>query len=178
MLPVTFGLHAPIPVVRLLSVVAKSMAFEQERVEAGMINNNAATADLVHAEILWKSADALRGQIDAAEYKHVVLGLLFLKYISDSFEARRGELKGELDADGISGPQLESLLENRDEYTAEADLLGAARGTLAEPPKPGCASGHRHTDRRRHPRRSNVTTRTLKVSCRATTHAAASLRRR
>jgi type I restriction enzyme M protein len=63
------------------------------------------------AEILWKSADALRGQIDAAEYKHVVLGLLFLKYISDSFEARRDELKAELEADGITGPQLESLLE-------------------------------------------------------------------
>jgi type I restriction enzyme M protein len=75
--------------------------------------------DLARAEILWKSADALRGQIDAAEYKHVVLGLLFLKYISDSFEARREELKLELESDGITGPQLESLLENRDEYTAE-----------------------------------------------------------
>ena len=75
--------------------------------------------DLTHAEILWKVADALRGQIDAAEYKHVVLGLLFLKYISDSFEARRDELRVELAADGIAGPQLESLLENRDEYTAE-----------------------------------------------------------
>jgi len=78
-------------------------------------NNN----DLAYADTLWKSADALRGQVDAAEYKHVVLGLLFLKYISDSFEARREELKVELEADGISGPQLESLLENRDEYTAE-----------------------------------------------------------
>jgi type I restriction enzyme M protein len=75
--------------------------------------------DLASAEILWKSADTLRGQIDAAEYKHVVLGLLFLKYISDSFEARREELKTELEADGISGKQLEGLLENRDEYTAE-----------------------------------------------------------
>ena len=75
--------------------------------------------DLARAEILWKAADALRGQIDAAEYKHVVLGLLFLKYISDSFEARREELKAELAADGITGPQLENLLENRDEYTAE-----------------------------------------------------------
>ena len=84
-----------------------------------MTNNDATTTDLAYAEILWKSADALRGQIDAAEYKHVVLGLLFLKYISDSFEARRSELKGELEADGISGPQIESLLENRDEYTAE-----------------------------------------------------------
>lgn len=75
--------------------------------------------DLDYADILWKSADTLRGQIDAAEYKHVVLGLLFLKYISDSFEARKDELKAELEAEGITGPQLESLLENRDEYTAE-----------------------------------------------------------
>ena len=75
--------------------------------------------DLARAEILWKAADALRGQVDAAEYKHVVLGLLFLKYISDSFEARREELKTELEADGIEDKQLEPLLENRDEYTAE-----------------------------------------------------------
>jgi type I restriction enzyme M protein len=84
-----------------------------------MPNNDAVATDLARAETLWKAADALRGQIDAAEYKHVVLGLLFLKYISDSFEARRVELKAELEADGISGQQLESLLENRDEYTAE-----------------------------------------------------------
>lgn len=75
--------------------------------------------DLDYADTLWKAADVLRGTIDAAEYKHVVLGLLFLKYISDSFEARKDELKAELEADGITGPQLESLLENRDEYTAE-----------------------------------------------------------
>lgn len=81
--------------------------------------NNETNTDLANAEILWKAADALRGQIDAAEYKHVVLGLLFLKYISDAFEARRDELKVELEAEGIKGPQLESLLENRDEYTAE-----------------------------------------------------------
>ena len=101
------------------TAVARSLASEQERAETGVTNNDATTTDLDYAEILWKSADALRGQIDAAEYKHVVLGLLFLKYISDSFEARRDELKGELEADGISGPQMESLLETRDEYTAE-----------------------------------------------------------
>ena len=84
-----------------------------------MANGDAVANDLSRAEILWKAADSLRGQIDAAEYKHVVLGLLFLKYISDSFEARRVELKAELEADSISGNQLESLLENRDEYTAE-----------------------------------------------------------
>ncbi len=77
------------------------------------------STDLDYADTLWKAADALRGQVDAAEYKHVVLGLLFLKYISDSFDARREELKGELEAEGITGPQSEPLLENRDEYTAE-----------------------------------------------------------
>jgi type I restriction enzyme M protein len=81
--------------------------------------NDDADSELAYADTLWKSADALRGQVDAAEYKHVVLGLLFLKYISDSFDARREELKSELEADGITGSQLESLLENRDEYTAE-----------------------------------------------------------
>lgn len=75
--------------------------------------------DLAFADTLWKSADALRGQIDAAEYKHVVLGLLFLKYISDSFEDRRDRLKTELEKDGLKGKQLEALLESRDEYTAE-----------------------------------------------------------
>jgi len=84
-----------------------------------MATTDTNNTDLARAEILWKAADALRGQIDAAEYKHVVLGLLFLKYISDSFDARREELKVELAADGITGAQLESLLENRDEYTAE-----------------------------------------------------------
>lgn len=78
-----------------------------------------AADDLAYADTLWKAADALRGQVDAAEYKHVVLGLLFLKYISDAFESRREELKEELEKDGIKGKQLEGLLENRDEYTAE-----------------------------------------------------------
>lgn len=84
-----------------------------------MTSDSTATADLDYADKLWRAANALRGQVDAAEYKHVVLGLLFLKYISDSFEARRDELKVDLEADGISGTQLERLLESRDEYTAE-----------------------------------------------------------
>lgn len=44
---------------------------------------------------LWKAADALRSNMDAAEYKHVVLGLIFLKYISDTFEEKHAELEGE-----------------------------------------------------------------------------------
>ena len=42
---------------------------------------------------LWQMADALRGSMDAAEYKHVVLGLIFLKYISDAFEERHAQLR-------------------------------------------------------------------------------------
>src|SRR6202167_5672252 len=84
-----------------------------------MSNNDVVTGDLNYADTLWKAADSLRGQDDAAEYKHVVLGLLFLKYISDSFEVRREALKAELAKDGIKGAQLDKLLENRDEYTAE-----------------------------------------------------------
>ncbi len=44
---------------------------------------------------LWKAADALRSNMDAAEYKHVVLGLIFLKYISDAFEEKHAALEAE-----------------------------------------------------------------------------------
>lgn len=74
----------------------------------------------IDPEKLWQAADKLRGSIDAAEYKHVVLGLIFLKYISDAFETRRSALKAELEEDGFSGEALERQLEDRDEYTAES----------------------------------------------------------
>ena len=74
----------------------------------------------INPEDLWQIADKLRGSIDAAEYKHVVLGLIFLKYISDAFDTRREELKSELAADGIKGAEAERLLESRDEYAAES----------------------------------------------------------
>ena len=60
---------------------------------------------------LWQMADALRGSMDAAEYKHVVLGLIFLKYISDAFEEMYTRLKGEI-AEGADP-------EDPDEYRAE-----------------------------------------------------------
>ena len=59
---------------------------------------------------LWAMADALRGSMDAAEYKHVVLGLIFLKYISDAFEEGHSEVLAEWGEDAA---------EDRDEYTAE-----------------------------------------------------------
>jgi len=60
---------------------------------------------------LWKAADKLRKNIDAAEYKHVVMGLVFLKYISDSFEELYNSLKAEED--------MGADPEDRDEYKAE-----------------------------------------------------------
>jgi len=49
--------------------------------------------DLEFEKELWKAADKLRGSIDASEYKHIVLGLLFLKYVSDSYYQRRWQLE-------------------------------------------------------------------------------------
>src|ERR1700680_3437022 len=58
-------------------------------------NNNDSTANLGFEAKLWAAADALRNNMDAAEYKHVVLGLIFLKYISDAFEAKHAQLESE-----------------------------------------------------------------------------------
>ena len=74
---------------------------------------NATDANVGYEAELWQMADALRGSMDAAEYKHVVLGLIFLKYISDTFEEHRAKLvegKGEYEG---------AVPENKDEYTAE-----------------------------------------------------------
>src|SRR5881397_3960474 len=57
--------------------------------------NGATTANLGFEAKLWAAADALRNNMDAAEYKHVVLGLIFLKYISDAFEAKHAELEAQ-----------------------------------------------------------------------------------
>ncbi|MDO8872317.1 MAG: type I restriction-modification system subunit M N-terminal domain-containing protein [Methanoregula sp.] len=53
-------------------------------------------ANLGFEATLWAAADKLRGHMDAAEYKHVVLGLIFLKYISDAFEERHVSLETDL----------------------------------------------------------------------------------
>ena len=64
---------------------------------------------------LWKAADKLRKNSDAAEYKHIVLGLIFLKYISDAFEELYSQLKnGKGDFAGADP-------EDKDEYKAEND---------------------------------------------------------
>ena len=59
--------------------------------------NGNTSANLGFEDKLWKAADALRSNMDAAEYKHVVLGLIFLKYISDTFEEQHTRLEAERD---------------------------------------------------------------------------------
>ena len=72
---------------------------------------------------LWDAADALRGNQEPSEYKHVVLGLVFLKYISDRFEERRHEIEAALsdpDSDDYipNEARRSAFLEDRDEYTS------------------------------------------------------------
>jgi type I restriction-modification system DNA methylase subunit len=63
---------------------------------------------------LWSMADALSNNMDAAEYKHVVLGLIFLKYISDAFEAKHAELETQRDqgADPEDQDEYRAAIEN------------------------------------------------------------------
>lgn len=73
---------------------------------------DATSANVGYEAQLWQMADALRGSMDAAEYKHVVLGLIFLKYISDAFEEHHAKLVAE-QANGADP-------EDPDEYRAES----------------------------------------------------------
>lgn len=98
-------------------------------------------------DTLWKAADKLRGSMDASQYKDVVLGLVFLKYVSDAFEERRGAILAECVADGLSEEDAQPLLEDQDEYRRAgvfwvptrsrwgylAQHAKGRRGTLEEP---------------------------------------------
>lgn len=85
-------------------------------VKAGSVKSLEAT--------LWEAADKLRGNLEAAEYKHVVLGLVFLKYVSDAFAERRGALEALVSDPGsaeyiANEERRTKILESRDEYTSE-----------------------------------------------------------
>ena len=71
--------------------------------DAGATPNGGATTG--HEAELWAMADALRGSMDAAEYNHVVLGLIFLKYISDAFEDRREAVLAQWGEDAAEDPR-------------------------------------------------------------------------
>ncbi|MFH1219054.1 MAG: class I SAM-dependent DNA methyltransferase [Candidatus Eisenbacteria bacterium] len=65
------------------------------KAKRGATPKNSTGANVGYEAELWQMADALRGSMDAAEYKHVVLGLIFLKYISDAFEEHHAKLQAE-----------------------------------------------------------------------------------
>lgn len=67
-------------------------------------------------DTLWKAADKLRGSMDASQYKDFVLGLVFLKYVSDSFEERREQIRQEVLAEGVPESRLDAFLGDKDEY--------------------------------------------------------------
>jgi len=72
-------------------------------------NNKSTSANVGFEEKLWATADKMRNNMDPGEYKHVILGLIFLKYISDSFEELHNKLKEDKHADP----------EDRDEYLSQ-----------------------------------------------------------
>jgi hypothetical protein len=81
---------------------------------------------------LWAAADKLRSNMDAAEYKHIVLGLIFLKYISDAFDERRAQLRAAFkhEAGDLHLPDA------ADHAAALEEVLGAAAAEPDALPQP------------------------------------------
>jgi type I restriction enzyme M protein len=91
---VSAGRNYLIPKDSLPKEIKKLIEREQkEAVEEIIDFSKKPEKDIEFEKELWKAADRLRGNIDASEYKHIVLGLIFLKYISDSFYQRKEELE-------------------------------------------------------------------------------------
>ncbi|OII16927.1 restriction endonuclease subunit M [Curtobacterium sp. MCBA15_016] len=86
-------------------------------------------------DTLWKAADKLRGSMDASQYKDVILGLVFLKYVSDAFDERRAAIRAELTADGYDVDQIADIIDDTDEYAGRGVFWVPAHarwGFLAE----------------------------------------------
>ncbi|WP_219814628.1 class I SAM-dependent DNA methyltransferase [Rathayibacter sp. AY1D4] len=103
-------------------------------------------------DTLWKAADKLRGSMDASQYKDVILGLVFLKYVSDAFEERRAQIRAELTADGLDDDQIGELIDDVDEYVGRGvfwvpaparwgHLAENAKGTEATAAEPARSIG-------------------------------------
>jgi type I restriction enzyme M protein len=118
-------------------------------------------------DTLWKAADKLRGSMDASQYKDVILGLVFLKYVSDAFEERRAEIRRDLEAEGYTEDQISQLINDYDEYTGHGVFWvpGAARwkyladnakGTQPEMGEPGKTIGQLMDEAMDHVMASNL----------------------
>ncbi|ORI12709.1 class I SAM-dependent DNA methyltransferase [Rhodococcus sp. 1168] len=120
------------------------------RKRAAAVNTPSTMKEL--KDTLWKAADKLRGSMDASQYKDVILGLVFLKYVSDAFDERREQIRAELLADGMTEDQIANLIDDADEYagsrvfwlpeTARWQYLATnARGIQETPGVPGKTIG-------------------------------------
>jgi type I restriction enzyme M protein len=67
-------------------------------------------------DTLWKAADKLRGSLSASQYKDVILGLVFLKYVSDAFDERRDTIRTDLLNEGYDEDQIADLIDDAEEY--------------------------------------------------------------
>lgn len=95
-------------------------------------------------DTLWKAADKLRGSLSSSQYKDVILGLVFLKYVSDAYDERRAAIQAELEADGLDAEQIDELIEDPEEYQGYGVFVvpsGARWKFLAENAKGLPASG-------------------------------------
>jgi type I restriction enzyme M protein len=108
-------------------------------------NNGAASkqGQLGFEADLFKAADKLRGNMEPSDYKHVALGLIFLKYISDAFEARHAQLL----AEGCA-----AAAEDKDEYLADNIFWVPKEARWSHLQANAKQARHRHADRRRHAR--------------------------
>ena len=100
-------------------------------------------------DTLWKAADKLRGSMDAAQYKDFVLGLVFLKYVSDSFEERREQIRAEVLADGVPESRLDSSSTTRTSTSGRACSGCPTSARWDQLGRAGQERGHRRAARRR-----------------------------
>lgn len=101
--------------------VEKNKSEIKKKMKSPKISNG---KDLDFEKELWKAADKLRGNINVGEYKNVVLGLIFLKYVSDSFYQRKSELEKD-----ISNPQKAFFIRDessRNYYLTQKDPYQSA----------------------------------------------------
>ncbi len=99
-------------------------------------------------DTLWKAADKLRGSMDASQYKDVILGLVFLKYVSDAYDERRAAVEADLRAQGMDDDQVAMLIDDPEEYQGSGVFVVPARARwefLAERAKGQQASMNEHS---------------------------------
>ena len=84
-------------------------------------------------DTLWKAADKLRGSMDASQYKDVILGLVFLKYVSDAFDERREQIRAELSESKAQRHPDRPARRRHRRVHRQRRVLGAGGGPLGVP---------------------------------------------